>query len=394
MAQGQAANPNANLQYPKYGFTQKLGTVLSAPNIFQGLNNVYAQQLANAQLAQTLAGRKGLYKLGLGNDPTTGQVRNIPGLEMLSPEDVARILPSISNADFGTTQGVLNSGGLPTNYGIAPAAQVQQQGQQINARQGDVADYNAAKGVLPQSIQQGQQLGGVGFIQGPNGLASQLKPPAGMDDGSGNVIPGSGTGVVNGPMLAAGTNLQTYVPQTVSPFLQPGIKPSDLNTSLSTGVTNAQAQKTLGETSRHNQATEKNDALKAQADMLRAEKYQVYPPAGNQNPYTILNGQQNYQTGQLKAVEAQMKAEGFLDKKGNPVHVDTGNYHYELPGGLGGFKWSQGTDQKQVQRYNRFQQLNQQRQALLQQISGGLPFGGQAKQNLQQASNGKYGVQY
>jgi len=192
------------------------------------------------------------------------------------------------------------------------------------------------------------------------------------------------------PMVTGGTSMQAQAPPTSNPFFGGGVVgAADLNSLFNKGVDNTETRMTQAETERSHKANERNTAYANQTarDIYQATVdnrggYHKYPPAaGSGNPYTIPNAQQNYTQGQIDAIDKELKTLGAVGE-GGQVNTPAPN---SPPGflGLGGHT--------QSAKEQRIQQLIDMRSRLQ---SGILPFGGSAKQNLNNSSSGKYGLKY
>lgn len=153
-----------------------------------------------------------------------------------------------------------------------------------------------------------------------------------------------------------------------SPFLQYSLPPVDQMRPIE----ERRQQDALNETIRSNKADEAIGWYNAK---------HKGGGGGSSNPYTILNGAQNYAQGQLKALEAQMNQQGFLDDKGvaKRPNLDTGAWLFDWDGDPAKI---QASKNKQAL----FDAYEKRRQDLYSAISGASPtFGGNSQQKLNNA---------
>lgn len=354
------------------GIIAGLGALADRYNV-RSYNKAMANQLAAEQLRQQQAqNRKRADRIGLGKklglpEGYTGE-EDIPDATTLSnlqnmnwqnsPDGLSTLL---KDGSVGTVQG----GAVP-QYVVEGALKQSQDVNKSQQMMKNMAVFLANNLAKPQ----GMGVSPDGVITDDTGsldLSDQPKAQT-LKAGLANMIPPPG-------MVAPGQAYQYPVIDYAEGFDLRKNEQDNANTQFSNNTTRTHY-------------TNQDRVADAELKLKDEGNYFVnYPPSpsggGGRSPFTDLNGAQQYMNSQLGAVEAQMKAEGFLDEKGKlkaPGIVKP--HHYELPGGLGGVQWGKNAgNAAQVERFN---QLNSQRQALLGNI-GGLTFGGSSGQKMKQA---------
>lgn len=242
-------------------------------------------------------------------------------------------------------------------------------------RQAALADAQATNTRMMPQVQAGQKASGVNLL-----LNRKFGPLSG-------VLPTDNNGLDMSELqpgaLAAGITQQAVNPPTVSPYQVGIVDPKLMLDATGMGLKDTQELGGQTETKRSHQANEKIDQQRAdasttsaQADMIRAKKYQPGGGGGSQNPYTIPNSQQNFIQGQIDALDKELKTLGYVGTDGKIKDVPQDSQ----PGwfGMGGHT--------RTPKEQRAAALIQQRQALSDSILGGA-FGGTALQNLQNVKN-------
>jgi len=364
--------------YPEYGTLQKVGTALGVPMI----TDMYNAQIANA------AAKQAAYEEQQRQQQAAtffSQYADVPkdkfGRTYLTPEQLTNALPYQANKDFGSAQGQLNQGQLPTNYGIAPATQVQQQGQQINTRQGVVSDTGATMGYLP-NYATGSKPGFYGGQIG-QGVTQQMNPP--NKDGKYS-IPTLDPGTDGQQTLAAGVGQADWGNQ--SPFTMGVPSIPELTTARNNEQQNANTLFGHQVTNAHYGRSDANDQTKANADMLRAQKYQVFPPSG-----PAPNLESLYQSGQITKQEylsakhpgggtqiPTLTQQAYLMKLHNDAMPSNGIF------GIG----AHPANPQAIAQYNSYAQKYGVQPITLPPQPTSLPFGGQAPANLKNSGFAKW----
>ncbi|HEY9746999.1 MAG TPA: hypothetical protein V6C99_12365 [Oculatellaceae cyanobacterium] len=336
MALGAAAFPNSPLFQG--------GNALAQNMALQRYGRYLQQQAEEAQRLALMAQQDEMAdNLAIAN-AMTGGIANYRGKQRLTADEINHLRQIAANPDFANWMetGEFHMTNPYGAYGDIPKT-MQQRAQ-------DVMDAQETMGQLPRVMADGP-IGQAIFDQIVNPGLQRLQN-AGMDTSE----MGISTGV---------TKRQPITPAMAGTMAKPDIS------QLLTGRKNEQGYRTdvmqRKETERHNKQTEATDRIKAQADMLRAQKYQPGGGSGG-SPTVEANRVQEFLKSQLGAIDSQLKAEGVLDQHGK----------IRVP--LEGFFSSP----QHRQRVARIQQLVQARNELLRQISGGgLAFGGQSNQRLQ-----------
>lgn len=342
----------------------------------------YIDKLEAAQLAETLR-QNGMYTkaaqdLGLPviQDPTTGAMGFYGGEEAfktLSPAYTKRQTNQYLNDKF--------HGGNEDAGALADPSIINDQLKQYQDRRAVISDSNATMGAIPSWY-------GTGYDRNPSNERAwnpvQQAVGKAMQQAANSATPQGLT-----PIFQAGATATGQQPMPMNdgyyplygrdPFTIGVIKPETALSALDKGQSargDVEGEKDkdtqLAETAKHNRAMEK-------IGMINATRPRG--GGGSQNPYTILNGAQNYAQGQLKALEAQMSSLGFLDDKGvaKRPNMDTGAWLLDWDGDPAKI---QASKNKQAL----FDAYEKRRQDLYSAISGAGPtFGGGSQQKLQNA---------
>jgi hypothetical protein len=197
-------------------------------------------------------------------------------------------------------------------------------------QQADATNYAMQNGGV-NAINQGQKASMT--YPGGNGAPPQqpgqfTKMPGGMQWDN-----GAGTTLNAGVQQTGGLrDYQAPIPMNVSPFTLPTDIPAQVAAGQRAGVDDAQTRAQQVETNRsnvvgeketslHNRTTEKETHLNnsenngigwynAYSGRINANK----PSGSEANPYTQLNGQQNYLQGQVKSIDDTLMARGYISK--------------------------------------------------------------------------------
>lgn len=310
------------------------------------------QQMINAQKAadnrQYAQGSTGLNVSGFGDLPSAEILNQIRQSNQVGNNNKFLQGQPLQQADHGALDA-----GLMQDY---------------MKRFGDIASANITQGQLGQYSSQGQNRS-FGDVLPPSVTGGQALPP-----GAPALEPDPVTGAINGGISETGPYVNPMFQSNPYGIGVPNI--GNLLTAQDQGLTAAQDAETnargvtqLKETQRHNKASEGIDRINANAHMISA---QHSGSGSSSNPYTALNGQQNYLDGQLKAIEQEMLRNGFIDKKTGqlkPVQQPGNDWFGNPP--------SQGA----VAKFNQYQQLAGARQRLLGSITP-MPTAGQGIQNI------------
>lgn len=381
------AAPAYAAAFPNAPVAQALNAGRQAFNVRQ--YNKYLQDQAVEAQRQQVVKQDQQGQLYGTVDPRLRNMQNI------SPEEIAKLLPFLGNADYGKGAAAISQGGYPESWGLSPADQVQGLVNPMLARQGALSDSGAYQQQAPGFFQGGRQMSQPGWGQPQQPQRTLASGEPGLVDINGNpTIPLSGpSGQAAGQptMISGGVTQQNVNAPTVNPYFQGAVTPEQILNTLKAGVGDKQSQRQMTETSQHNRANEKIDQQKADADAVRARAAMIAAQrqgsGGSQNPYSIPNAELEYQNKQLNQSKQQLQGLGLWDSKNNapkaignqpnqtawdinpldgtvlPRTVANPNYASE----------SAGYKQKQdaINRYN----------ALL----GIAPFGGQSEQAIKEA---------
>lgn len=367
---------------PNYGVTpdQQKYIMNTSGNYWVGKQNIENQKAANAQYMYELA--KNANNTSIFN-AATGQ--NISG--PIDFKDAQSYVNDIrENNQNANTNAWLNGSPLQVDpYGKIDPSLIQG----YKTRQGVVSDTNKTLGVLPNYVT-GQYPGFNGFNGGSvgQGIVNQMNPPT--KDGKYS-IPTLDPGIDGQSAISTGVGQVSWGNQDPYSIGVPSIP--ELNTARNNEQSNANTLYGHQVTNAHNVRSDatKNRELNAQIQGLGY--FHKYPPVGpaGQTPINQANTVSQMLDRQLKAVENQMESEGFVEKNkifGTKIKAPTDTT-------VAAKDWFGNPVQYSAQdqaKFNRFQQLNNTRQQLLQQLSGvpmgNLPFGGQSMTNLQNSSSG------
>jgi|GEM_PF-5717516 len=358
---------------PDYGVTpdQQRYIMNTSGNYWVGKQNIENQKAANAQYMYELVRNANNTKTF---NAATGQ--NIDGA--IDFENAQKYVDAIrENNQNANTNDYLNGGPLKLDpHGKIDPALVQQ----YKTRQGVVSDTGATMGYLPKYAT-GKNPG---FYNGPigQGVSQQMNPPLPPMFTPDSTLQNP---TEQQPTISTGVGQTSWGNQDPFSIGVPSIP--ELTIARNNEQQNANTLYGHNVTNAHYGRADANERIKANADALRARKYNVYPPAG-QSPINQANTVSQMLDRQLKAVEGQMETEGFMEKNklwGNSMHPPTDT----SAGGKDWFGNPKFTPEQQT-KWDRFQALNNTRQQLLHQLSGvpngNLPFGGQATANLKGAT--------